>query len=373
NRIVKITDSNSTIAEYAYDALGRRIRKIADSDTRLYYYNNNNQVLIATDTFDNLKEWSIFGNYIDEVVYSMGGYCVHDHLYSVVAITSTTGIVLERYEYDAYGQPTFYNADFSTSYSTSQLSAETPYLFTGRRVDILDAGSLKLQYNRNRYYSYSLGRWLTQDPLGITPNPQFPNEFYIIDQYEDGSNIYEYTGGNPVVNLDAYGLNYAPPPAPGPEIYDVKGECPTKCCKTSYSKSKCPVKMVPVWHCTRKLGGFPIQVPALALEHCYVCLSGPNSGCLGVQAKIPSCVDACKKAYPNSWQKRRKCKKACRALKGTEIEPEMDPTGKCTKRCLTPEESTKLAGQASNMARNYELLGYNCCAWSNSVTSTKCK
>ena len=42
--IVKIAKNNKTIAEYIYDALGRRIRKIAGADTGLYYYNNNNQV-----------------------------------------------------------------------------------------------------------------------------------------------------------------------------------------------------------------------------------------------------------------------------------------------------------------------------------------
>ena len=44
NRIVKIADSNDDdIAEFAYDALGRRVRKIDSvaSQTRLYYYNNN--------------------------------------------------------------------------------------------------------------------------------------------------------------------------------------------------------------------------------------------------------------------------------------------------------------------------------------------
>jgi len=56
------------------------------------------------------------------------------------------------------------------------LDPENPYLFTGRWVDILDSGSLTIQYNRNRYYSYSLGRWYTHDPLG----------------YVDGMNLYEY-------------------------------------------------------------------------------------------------------------------------------------------------------------------------------------
>jgi len=47
NRIVKITKGTQTKAEFAYDALGRRIRKIdsAASETTLYYHNYNWQVL----------------------------------------------------------------------------------------------------------------------------------------------------------------------------------------------------------------------------------------------------------------------------------------------------------------------------------------
>ncbi|MHC4573042.1 MAG: hypothetical protein ACYS76_02730 [Planctomycetota bacterium] len=43
---------------------------------------------------------------------------------------------------------------------------DNPDLFTDRRVDILDNGSLKIQYNRNRYYNYHTGRWLSHDPSG---------------------------------------------------------------------------------------------------------------------------------------------------------------------------------------------------------------
>ena len=46
-----------------------------------------------------------------------------------------------------------------------------PYLFTGRRVDFLDNGSLMLQYNRHRYYDYYTRRWTTQDPLGMSLAP----------------------------------------------------------------------------------------------------------------------------------------------------------------------------------------------------------
>jgi RHS repeat-associated protein len=79
-------------------------------------------------------------------------------------------------------------------------------LFTGRRVDILDNGSLKIQYNRNRYYDYYTGRWLTHDPLGISPNGQMPNAFGIITQYSDSRNLYEYVACHPTVYMDPSGL-----------------------------------------------------------------------------------------------------------------------------------------------------------------------
>jgi RHS repeat-associated protein len=63
-------------------------------------------------------------------------------------------------------------------------------LFTGRRVDILDNGSLKIQYNRNRYYDYYTGRWITHDPLG----------------YVDGVNLYEYVTSKPIIAGDPAGL-----------------------------------------------------------------------------------------------------------------------------------------------------------------------
>ena len=48
---------------------------------------------------------------------------------------------------------------------------------------------MKIQYNRNRYYDYYTGRWLTQDPLG----------------YVDGMNLYEYANCNPTLRGDPYG------------------------------------------------------------------------------------------------------------------------------------------------------------------------
>ena len=107
------------------------------------------------------------------------------------------GTVLERYEYDAYGNPYILDAQYAPR-TTSNYG--NPYLFTGRRADYLDSGSLKIQYNRNRYYDYYAGRWLTHDPLN----------------YIDGMNLYEYVQTNPVNHIDPFGLYWMPFPSPPP-------------------------------------------------------------------------------------------------------------------------------------------------------------
>jgi len=180
------SSSCSGVAEFAYDALGRRIKRFTkhDSQTTCYYHNSNWQVLTETDAGGTTRRWFIYGNgtespprRIDEVLLikadSNDYYYAQDHLYSPAALINASGSVVERYEYvedphwrDAYGNATILDAQCAIR-NTSLYG--NPYLFTASRVDILDSGSLKIQYNRNRYYDYYTGRWLTHDPLGIDP------------------------------------------------------------------------------------------------------------------------------------------------------------------------------------------------------------
>jgi RHS repeat-associated protein len=131
-------------------------------------------------------------------------------------LTDFWGNVIERYEYDAYGNPTIWNADFTTERANSNYG--NPYLFTGRRTDILDSGSLKIQYNRNRYYDYYTGRWLTHDPLGIVPNSLASNFFMPVQQYSQGLSLYQYVSSNPEMGIDPWGLLVAPEPEPEEDI-----------------------------------------------------------------------------------------------------------------------------------------------------------
>jgi len=215
NRITKIIKSGpTTVAEFTYDALGRRIEKkdcITSANTRRYYYNDNWQVLCeynAAGTY--LYQWFAYGNYIDEVLMRSQSlshssstlyYYVHDHLYSPVALVQRVNSLAlsERYEYDAYGNCYVLEPNFAPD-PDNKTDYGNPYYFTGRQLDALDGGNLKIQYNRNRYYDYYTGRWLTHDPAGMAN--------YLLEklQYFDGMNLYQYVHSNPANARDPLGL-----------------------------------------------------------------------------------------------------------------------------------------------------------------------
>jgi YD repeat-containing protein len=100
NRITEIKDSsNNSVAEFAYDALGRRIKKYdaAIDQTTYYYHNDKWQVFAEFDGDDDFQRWYAYGNYIDEVLFSNtdgGKYYLHDHLYSPATLVDVSGTLL---------------------------------------------------------------------------------------------------------------------------------------------------------------------------------------------------------------------------------------------------------------------------------------
>lgn len=196
NRLTKIETNSGAVAEYTYDGLGRRIESIvhgATNVTRRYYYDSGWRVLAETDESDDLQREYVYGNYLDEVllvkdaVATKDYYYVHDHLYSPVALLEDDGDVIERYEYDAYGKRSIYDASFNTRTSSNY---DLAIAFTGQRLDTLDDGDLEIMYYKNRYYDPEMGRFLTQDPIG----------------YADGMNLYEYVSSRSIISVDPLGL-----------------------------------------------------------------------------------------------------------------------------------------------------------------------
>jgi len=186
-------------------------------ETTLYYHNYNWQVLAEYDGSNNLQRKFIYGNgtespqwRIDEVLLMKAGendyYYAHDHLYSPAALIDSSGTVLERYEYDAYGNCSILEPNFAPD-PDGKSDYENPYYFDGKPLDLLDNGGLELMVWPYRNYSTYLGRWYQPDKLGMIPNDNKEiNPLDLMYQYTDGMNLYEYVSSNPVNRVDPFGL-----------------------------------------------------------------------------------------------------------------------------------------------------------------------
>ena len=182
-------------------------------------YNNHDQRVVLQTVVSGETETDdrsfVYGNYIDEVLVMrrflptpFDYYFAHDHLYSPAAVYGQGGAVLERYEYDAYGQPTILSTNYEPR--TTSLYANA-YYFTGRELDNLDFDAtgnpqLKIMYYRARSYDPQTGRFMQRDPLGINPAGGLQNPFDATKQYLDGTNVYQYVESSPTIRIDPFGL-----------------------------------------------------------------------------------------------------------------------------------------------------------------------
>jgi RHS repeat-associated protein len=101
--------------------------------------------------------------------------------------------------YDGFGNIT---------YQTPSPSVTPLYFWTGREFDAETA----LQYNRARYYDPSMGRWISQDPMGFDAGD---------------SNLYRYVRNDPIEMRDSTGLQPERVPSwnwiVGDKYYDLPG------------------------------------------------------------------------------------------------------------------------------------------------------
>jgi RHS repeat-associated protein len=142
----------------------------------------------------------VWGNYLDECIQinllqpagpqqlGIGVYYpLQDTLYRTMALANSSGAVVEAYDTDAYGNTIIFTgpgADntWFTDDDTQSSYGANDIIYCGYRYD----AETENYYVRNRYYSPSLGRWLTRDPIG----------------YQGGIDLYGYVNSSPVVGSD---------------------------------------------------------------------------------------------------------------------------------------------------------------------------
>lgn len=177
NRMVSATVVNGRDpVYYAYDALGRRVKRTLGSAIEKYTYDG--QDVVRDDDSGTARTYQNGPGIDNKLKYNASNgarYFMQDHLGSTIGTANATGIRRNVNTYDSYGNPSDPNYQYR-------------YQFTGREYDSFTG----LQYSRARFYDPQVGRFVSEDPIG----------------FEGGDvNLYGYVWNNPQNFTDPMGLD----------------------------------------------------------------------------------------------------------------------------------------------------------------------
>jgi RHS repeat-associated protein len=171
DRLIGIT----SLASFTYDPIGRRHSIASGGTTTLYVYDGAEpiQESVAGMVSANLLPGISPDERFTRASAGTAATFLTDALGSTVALTDAAGAVQTSYAYDPYG-----NTNLTGSATTSS------YAYTGRESD-----GTGLYYYRARYYNPAWGRFISEDPIGLT----------------GGVNLYQYAFNNPLQLKDPSG------------------------------------------------------------------------------------------------------------------------------------------------------------------------
>jgi RHS repeat-associated protein len=176
NRLKQVLLPTGVTVNYKYDALGRRIQRTATTGANERYVYDSANVLLDLNADGSVATTYLNGPGIDNHLRQTNAttgvsYYLSDHLGSIAGMTDTSGSLVETDSYDSFGN--------------SAGSGRTRYGYTGRERDP-DTG---LIYYRARFYDPQLGRFTSEDPIGLS----------------GGMNLYTYVASNPISFTDPSG------------------------------------------------------------------------------------------------------------------------------------------------------------------------
>jgi len=177
-------------AEYAYDGGGRRVRKIQGAMTTVYAY----------DAFGNLA--AEYATTLDQNLTAGTFYRTLDHLGSTRIITDQSGAVSARQDFFPFGEEILGDMSNGNRNQVTDGQPTTTYnqpkgifqKFTGKERDD-ESG---MDYFLARYYSASLGRFNSVDPLLDSGRASDPQSW----------DRYAYARNNPLRFVDPNGLDF---------------------------------------------------------------------------------------------------------------------------------------------------------------------
>jgi len=189
--LIRVLDNTNQVAEYTYNGVGQRIKKVTQTETRIFHYDLWGHLIAETNQSGQmLAEYVYLGDRLlsmikpGESVY----YFHNDHLGTPQVLTNDSQAIAWKAVYTPFGEAV-----------PSIQTVDNPFRFPGQYYD----AETGLHYNYFRYYNPQTGRYITPDPIGL----------------EGGINLFTYVQNNPFIFTDTFGLyafvpNPVPPPRP---------------------------------------------------------------------------------------------------------------------------------------------------------------
>jgi RHS repeat-associated protein len=176
NRLVELSGPGLT-ASFQYDALARRSTRVVNGVSSAFLYDGVNPVqeLSGTSATANMLSGLRADEYYTRTDTRGILTLLTDALGSILALTDSAGTMPSAYTYEPYGMNTITGATNSNSFR-----------YTGREDD-----GTGLYYYRTRYYSPSIGRFISEDSIGFAGG---------------NTNLYTYVLNDPVNWTDPLGL-----------------------------------------------------------------------------------------------------------------------------------------------------------------------
>lgn len=180
--------------KYSYNGWRQRTAKVVGTNTTLYDYNLQGQLVHSTYYSGQTKSWSRYYVWLGsqplmQIQLNYTGstprlaklvYLHTDQLNAPTAASDQNGVIAWRWDHDPFGNGTVdKDPDGDKSLVDIQLR------FPGQIED----SETGLFYNWHRYYDPTIGRYISSDPIGL----------------DGGVNTYGYVGGNPLGYVDETG------------------------------------------------------------------------------------------------------------------------------------------------------------------------
>ncbi|MCZ7592122.1 MAG: RHS repeat-associated core domain-containing protein [Kiritimatiellae bacterium] len=192
DRLKEVRKDGEVVMTCLYDGLGRRRERVMNGETNRYVYHDW-AVLEVHDGDDNVLETYTHGPDLSGTLGGAGGiggilhvaplsggagggYFHYDANGNVVRLTDANCEIVSSLEYGPFGTVLLQSGSYTPRYQ-----------FSSKEFD----STVGLNYYGYRFYSPTLGRWLSRDPIGEM----------------GGINLYGFVHNAPIISIDLLGTN----------------------------------------------------------------------------------------------------------------------------------------------------------------------